>query len=63
MLRALTSFSLNEMNLDEIANEHLKTINASWDYYIDTRHDFNDISIEKAIKLKEKIEQYQDKKL
>ena len=54
--------SNHQMNLDEIANEHLKTINASWDYYIDTRHDFNDISIEKAIKLKEKIEQYQDKK-
>ena len=49
------------MSLDEIANEHLKTINASWDYYIDTRHDFSDISIEKAIKLKDKIEKYQDK--
>jgi len=53
--------SNHQMNLDEIANEHLKTINASWDYYIDTRHDFSDISIEKAIKLKEKIEKYQDK--
>ena len=54
--------SNHQMNLDEIANEHLKTINASWDYYIDTRHDFSDISIDKAIKLKEKIEKYQDKK-
>ena len=54
--------SNHQMNLDEIDNEHLKTINASWDYYIDTRHDFSDISIEKAIKLQEKIEKYQDKK-
>ena len=54
--------SNHQMSLDEIANEHLKSINASWDYYIDTRHDFNDISIEKAITLIGKIEKYQDKK-
>ena len=53
--------SNHQMYLDEIANEHLKTINASWDYYIDTRHDFSDISIEKAIDLISKIEKFQGK--
>ena len=53
--------SNHQMNLDEIANEHLKTINASWDYYIDTRHDFSDISIEKAIEFISKIEKFQGK--
>jgi ATP-dependent DNA helicase RecG len=38
--------SNHSMNLDEIANEHLKTINASLDYYIDDRHYFRDISQE-----------------
>ena len=50
------------MSLTEIANEHLKTINESWDCQINTRHDFNDISIDKAIKLINKIEHYQEKK-
>lgn len=36
----------HSMSLDEIANEHLKTINGSWDFYIDDRHDFSDISQE-----------------
>ena len=50
------------MSLDEIANEHLKTINASWDYQIDERHNFKDISMDKAVKLIENIETYQKKK-
>ena len=50
------------MSLDEISNEHLKTINASWDYYVDDRHDFSDISQENIIKAIEKIENYQGKK-
>lgn len=50
------------MSLNEIANEHLKTVNESWDYQIDTRHDFDDISIDKAIKLIDKIERHQEKK-
>ncbi len=49
------------MSLDEIANEHLKTINASWDYYIDTRHDFDDISMDKALDLINKIEKNKKK--
>jgi len=39
------------MSLDEIANEHLKSINSSWDYQLDTRHDFGDISMEKVLGL------------
>ena len=38
------------MGADEIANEHLKTINTSWDYYPDFGHNFDDISIEKVKK-------------
>lgn len=47
------------MSLDEISNEHLKTINSSWDYYVDDRHDFSDISQENISNLIEKIENYQ----
>ncbi|MCF6253751.1 MAG: putative DNA binding domain-containing protein [Thiomicrorhabdus sp.] len=50
------------MSLDEVANEHLKTLNASWDYYIDTRHDFSDISMDKVARFIEAIEQHQNKK-
>ncbi|MDD3775803.1 MAG: putative DNA binding domain-containing protein, partial [Sulfurovaceae bacterium] len=53
--------SNHQMSLDEITNEHFKTINASWDYCIDERHDFNDISMDKIINLVEKIEKYQNK--
>lgn len=49
------------MGLDEIANEHLQSINASWDYSIDTRHDFQDISMEKVLGLISKIEKHRDK--
>jgi len=44
------------MNLDEIANMHLQTINSSWDYYIDDRHDFDDISQENIDYFLEKVE-------
>jgi len=33
------------MSIDEIANEHLKTLNASWDYYTDPNHDLTHISL------------------
>jgi len=36
------------MNIDEIANEHLKTINSSWDFYPDPNHGIEDISLEKV---------------
>ncbi len=44
------------MSLDEIANEHLKTINSSWDYHIDSRHDFDDVSMEKIIAFIERVQ-------
>jgi ATP-dependent DNA helicase RecG len=44
------------MSLDEIATEHLRTINGSWDYHIDTRHGFDDISMDKIAVLIDKIE-------
>jgi len=44
------------MSLDEIANMHLQTINASWDYYIDDRHDFSDISQENIDYFIKKVE-------
>ena len=49
------------MSLDEVANEHLKTLNSSWDYYIDTRHDFNDISMDKVEAFIAQIEHQQRK--
>ncbi len=33
------------MSTDEIANEHLRTINSSWDYYIDPGHSLDTISL------------------
>lgn len=36
------------MSVDEIANEHLKTINSSWDFYQDPIHRIKDISFEKV---------------
>lgn len=50
------------MSLDEISNEHLKTINSSWDYHIDDRHDFSDISQENISNFIERIEVNQNKK-
>jgi len=45
------------MSIDEIANEHLKTLNASWDYYTDPNHDVNHISLTKVELLLKKIAQ------
>jgi ATP-dependent DNA helicase RecG len=36
------------MSVDEIANEHLKTINSSWDFYPDPTHSLSDISHDKV---------------
>ena len=44
------------MSLDEIANMHWQTINSSWDYYIDDRHDFDDISQENIDYFIDKVE-------
>jgi ATP-dependent DNA helicase RecG len=44
------------MSIDEIANEHLKTINSSWDFYLDPNHSLNDISLEKVSRFIKNIE-------
>jgi len=45
------------MSIDEIANEHLKTINTSWDYYIDPNHTPEAISYDKVSRFIHIIEQ------
>lgn len=44
------------MSIDEIANEHLKTINSSWDFYVDPNHSLKDISLEKISRFIKNIE-------
>ena len=50
------------MSMEEIANEYLKTKNSSWDYYVDERQSFNDISLEKVERFITKIERHFGKK-
>jgi len=45
------------MSINEITNEHLRTINSSWDFYPDPNHSVKDISIEKVNGFIKKIEQ------
>lgn len=45
------------MNTDEIANEYLRTINSSWDYYIDPSHGIETISFDKVRSYLRRIEQ------
>ena len=35
------------MTTDEVANQHLQTLNTSWDYYLDREHTLDHISLEK----------------
>ncbi|MFZ2634097.1 MAG: RNA-binding domain-containing protein [Desulfosalsimonadaceae bacterium] len=37
----------HQMTTSEVANEHLKTFNSSWDFYTDEIHTLKDISLEK----------------
>jgi ATP-dependent DNA helicase RecG len=46
------------MSIDEIANEHLKTINTSWDFYPDPNHSTEHISSQKVKRFVETIEQH-----
>lgn len=36
------------MTTDEVANQHLQTLNTSWDYYLDREHTLDHISLEKV---------------
>ena len=38
------------MSLPKIANEHLKTVNRSWDFALDPNHEVKDISLDKVIR-------------
>ena len=51
------------MSLEEITNEHLKTINSSWDFYPDPNHSLDDISLEKVNRLIDKIEKRTENKI
>ena len=51
------------MSIDEIANEHLKTINTSWDFYPDPNHSTEHISARKVKRFVETIEQRTQKKI
>jgi len=51
------SSSNHLLSIDEIANEHLKTINSSWDFYTDPNHSEADLSKEKIAKFINKIKQ------
>lgn len=55
--------SNHSMSLDEIANEHLKTINTSWDFYPDPNHSIEHISFEKVGDFIKKIEQKSQTKI
>jgi ATP-dependent DNA helicase RecG len=48
------------MDLNEIANEHLKTINLSWDFAQDPGHNINDISLEKVNQFIERSNRFRD---
>ncbi len=50
--------SNHKMSLSEVANEYLRTINGSWDYYPDPNHTLVHISIEKV---KKYLQEYQIK--
>ncbi len=44
------------VSMEEISNEYLKTKNSSWDYYVDTTQNFNDISLEKVNNFIKRVE-------
>lgn len=51
-----TTNSNHQMSVMEIADEHLRTKNTSWDYYIDNTRSINDISLQKVRNYMFKIE-------
>lgn len=51
------------MGVEEIANEHLKTINGSWDFYADPHHSLDDISLEKVSRFMHSIERRTESKI
>ena len=51
------------MSVDEIANEHLKTMNTSWDFYVDPNHSTENISFDKVSRFIQNIEQRTQNKI
>jgi ATP-dependent DNA helicase RecG len=51
------------LSTDEIANEHLKTINTSWDYYPSPYHTIDDIDIDKVGRFVAETERKNDNKI
>ncbi|MBK7098436.1 MAG: putative DNA binding domain-containing protein [Sphingobacteriales bacterium] len=52
--------SNHQLSVSEVADLHLKTINSSWDYYIDPNHSLEHISLDKVNQFLRKIEQRTD---
>jgi ATP-dependent DNA helicase RecG len=55
--------SNHHMEINEVADLHLKTFNTSWDYYIDNNHSLEDISLEKVRKFIELANKQKDVKI
>jgi len=51
------------MSIDELTNEHLKTLNSSWDYYLDPNHSMESISLDKVKRFIRSVEQQKQAKL
>ncbi len=55
--------SNHRMSLTEVANEHLRTINGSWDYYPDPNHNLEHISFKKVENYIAEYEKWNDTKV
>jgi ATP-dependent DNA helicase RecG len=51
------------MTSDEIADEHLKTLNSSWDYYPDSYHTFADLDMNKVRNFIHSVEKQQQRSI
>lgn len=47
--------SNHQISITEIANEHLRTVNSSWDFYIDPHHSIDDLSEKKIYEFIERL--------
>ena len=55
--------SNHQMDISEVTDLHLKTFNTSWDYYIDSHHSVEDISLNKVREFIELSNKYKDTKI
>ncbi len=54
---------VRDLSLTGVANEHLRTINGSWDYYPDPNHNLEHISLEKVNRYIKEFEHWNDTKV